>query len=92
VLGPALPPAAHDAAHPPAYYFAEAELRFGMPVYVVRWRDLACAVEVDTADVACTNVLCATAIGGPSHDLSWRLQPGETRTVRCRLTMGRWPG
>lgn len=55
-------------------------------------QDLYCSLEVDTADVAFTNVLLATAVGGPSHDVSWRLRPGERRTVRVRLTVAPWAG
>jgi hypothetical protein len=92
VLGPDMPPAPHDPDHPPTYFFAEASHRFALPIQIGRWRDLFCGLEIDTADVAFTDVLLATAIGGPSWDVYWRLHPGESRAVCCRLTVGRWPG
>ena len=92
ILGPSALPAAHSTEHPPCYFLAESKLRFSLPVQVGRWGELYYSLELDSADVAFTNVLLGTAVGGPSWDVYWRLRPGECRTVRCRLTAGRWPG
>jgi hypothetical protein len=92
VLGPSLLPAAHSAEHPLYYFLAKSELRFSLPVQVGRWGRLYYSVELDSADVAFTNVLLATAVGGPSWDVYWSLRPGESRIVRCRLTVGEWSG
>ena len=92
LLGPGVAPAAHAPGHPPAYFLAEAAPRLALPLLVGRWGDLGYTLEVDTPEVALTDVLLATAVGGPSWDVSWRLRPGETRRVRCRLTVGPWGG
>ncbi|HEX2035637.1 MAG TPA: DUF4037 domain-containing protein [Chloroflexota bacterium] len=92
LLGPGLPPAPHTPQHPPTYFFAEAPLRLALPIQVGRWRDLAYCLDVDSPAVAFTDVLLGTALGGPSWDVSWRLRPGERRTVRLRLTVGPWTG
>ena len=92
VLGPEMPSATHAPGHPPTYYFAESEYRFALPIQVARWRDLYYSVEADSDDIAFTDVLLGTAVGGPSWDLYWRLRPGESRRICCRLTVGPWPG
>jgi Domain of unknown function (DUF4037) len=92
VLGPHMPSAAHSPGHPPTYFISEATRRFALPIQAVRWRDLYYSLEVDSPDVAFTNVLLGTAIGGPSWDLYWRLRPGEVRSICCRITVGAWPG
>jgi len=92
VLGPNLSLAPHDRMGSLPYFFAEAPLRFALPVLVGRWQDRYYTLEVDTADVAFTDVLLGTAIGGPSWDVYWRLRPGETRTLHLRVTVGKWPG
>jgi hypothetical protein len=92
ILGPNMPSATHSPDHPPTYFFAEAAHRFALPIQVGRWRDLYYSLEVDSHDIAFTNVLLATAIGGPSWDIYWRLRPGETKSICCRLTVGPWRG
>jgi hypothetical protein len=92
VLGPDLPSAAHHPEHGPAYFFAEAARRFALPVQIARWQDLSYSLEVDSQEVGFSNVLLATAIGGPSWSVHWRLRPGEARTVCCRVTVGPWKG
>lgn len=92
VLGPTMAAPAHDPQHPPTYFFALSPLRFALPIQVVRWQDLSYCLEIDRTDIALTNVLQATAVGGPSWDLYWLLAPGETKTVRCRLTVAEWAG
>jgi len=92
VLGPEMPSAAHAAEHPATYYFAEAAQRFALPIQVARWQDLYYSLEVNSADVAFTDVLLGTAVGGPSWDIYWRLRPGESRRLCCRVTVGPWPG
>ena len=92
VLGPNLPSAPRGKGHPPVYFLEESAVRFALPLLVGRWRDLYYCLEADSPEVAFADVLLGTAIGGPSWDVHWRLRPGETRTVRCRVTVGRWPG
>ena len=90
VLGPNMPSAEHDPDHFKSYFFAESQHRFALPIQVARWRDLYYSLALDTIDVAFTNVLMGTAIGGPSWDVYWRLRPGESKSIRCRLTIGKW--
>jgi Domain of unknown function (DUF4037) len=92
VLGPTMPSAARSPGHGSAYFLAESAHRFALPIQIARWQDLYYGLEVDSLDVAFTDVLLGTAIGGPSWDVYWRLRPGEARTVCCRLTVGPWPG
>jgi hypothetical protein len=92
LLGPHTPSAAYTPGHPLTYFFAESPKRFALPIQVARWRDLYYCVEIDNNDIAFTDVLLGTAIGGPSWDIYWRLQPGETKEYHIRLTVGEWPG
>ncbi len=92
VLGPAMAAPARAAGYPARYYFTETPHRFALPIQVGRWRDLYYSLEVDSHDVAFADVLLGTAIGGSSWDLYWCLQPGESRTLRCRVTVAPWPG
>ncbi len=92
VLGPGLPRAPHDCLDFVPYFFAEAPLRFALPLLVMRWQALYYCLEADSPEVAFTNVPLATAVGGPSGDIHWRLRPGETRTLHLRVTVGEWPG
>lgn len=90
VLGPNMPSAEHDPDYFQSYFFAESQHRFALPIQVARWRDLYYSLAIDTIDVAFTNVLMGTAIGGPSWDVYWRLRPDESKSIRCRLTIGKW--
>ncbi|MDE0012837.1 MAG: DUF4037 domain-containing protein [Candidatus Poribacteria bacterium] len=90
VLGPNMPFAEHHSDHSNSYFFAESRHRFALPIQVARWRDLYYSFALDTIDVAFTNVLMGTAVGGPSWDVYWRLRPGESKSIRCRLTIGKW--
>jgi len=92
VLGPNMPSAAHDPNHYKSYFIMDSEHRFALPIQVARWQDLYYSLEVDTLDVAFTDVLLGVAVGGPSWDIYWRLRPGESRSIRCRLTVGAWIG
>lgn len=92
VLGPNLPSAPHDRLGFVPYFFAEAALRFALPILVMRWQGLYYSLEADSPSVAFANVLLGTAIGGPSGDIYWRLRPGEVRTLHLRVTVGEWPG
>ena len=92
ILGPGMEAPEHDSQHPLHYYFAQSGKHFALPIQVGRWRDLAMILEMDDPNVAFTDVLMATAIGGPSWDVYWLLKPGETRRIRCRLTVSRWRG
>lgn len=92
VLGPTMPSAARSAGHGPAYFLAESAHRFALPVQIARWHDLYYGLEVDSLEVAFTDVLLGTTIGGPSWDVYWRLGPSEARSICCRLTVGPWPG
>jgi hypothetical protein len=92
VLGPAMPSATRSPGHGPAYFMAESAHRFALPIQIARWQDLYYGLEVNNPEVAFTDVLLGTAIGGPSWDVYWRLRPGEARSVCCRLTVGPWPG
>ena len=92
ILGPGMEAPEHDPQHPRHYYFAQSGKHFALPIQVGRWRDLAMILELDDSNVVFTDVLMATAIGGPSWDVYWLLKPGETRRIRCRLTVDRWRG
>jgi hypothetical protein len=92
VLGPAMAAPAHASGYPARYYFAETAHRFALPIQVGRWRDLYYSLEVDSPEVAFADVLLGTAVGGSSWDLYWCLRPGESRSLRCRVTIGPWSG
>ncbi len=92
ILGPEMKAPDHDPECPLSYYLAQSGKRFALPIQVGRWRDLSMVLEVDDSNVAFTDVLMATAVGGPSWDIYWLLNPGETRRIRCRLTVDRWRG
>jgi hypothetical protein len=92
VLGPAMATPARAQGHPARYYLTETPDRFALPIQVGRWRDLYYSLEVDSPDVAFADVLLGTAIGGASWDLYWCLRPGESRSLRCRVTVGPWSG
>jgi len=92
VLGPEMPAPEHNSKHPLCYFFAQSGIRFALPIQIGRWQNLAMILEVDDLTVAFTDVLMATAVGGPSWDIYWCLKPGETRKIRCRLTVDQWRG
>lgn len=92
ILGSQMSSLLHSSNHPPTYFFAESKRKFALPIQVARWRDLYYCLEVDNLDIAFTDVLMGTAVGGPSWDVYWCLQPGERRQIRCRLTIGPWAG
>lgn len=63
-----------------------------LPILVSHWQDLYYSLALDTMEISLTNVLLDAAARGMSWDLYWRLRAGQSRTIRCRLTVGRWPG
>jgi hypothetical protein len=87
-----MPSAAHSPGHPPTYFFAESIYRFSLPIQVARWKELYYSIELDSLDIAFTDVLLGTAVGGPSWDVYWRLRPGESKSILCRLTVRPWIG
>lgn len=92
IFGPRMSSYSHNPEHPMTYFFAESQHRFALPIQVGRWRDMFYSVEVDHLDIGFTDVLLGTAVGGSSWDIHWQLQPGETKELCCRLTVGEWKG
>jgi len=92
VLGPRMSSYSHSPGHPMTYFFAESKRKFALPIQVGRWRDMYYSVEVERLDIGFTDVLLGTAVGGSSWDIHWQLEPGETKELCCRLTIGEWRG
>ncbi|MCC7409072.1 MAG: DUF4037 domain-containing protein [Phycisphaeraceae bacterium] len=92
MLGPSMQSLEHSPSHPRTYFFAESDQRHVLPIQVGRWQDLYLSIEVDTYDVAFTDVLVGTALGGPAWDMYWQLEPGQTKNILCRLSVGWWQG
>ena len=92
MLGHGMPPLALDEDHPQHLYTADSGQRFALPLMVVRWRDLGLSFAFDTKEMGVANLLMGTAVGSPTWNFVWLLEPGATKRVRCRLNVAPWEG